>query len=268
MEMNTEKAPHEETIVQLEDLLQKKSAELARLQREKEDFIYIASHDLKAPLRKLSAFSELLSKKLRDRLDEDSLSYLHRIEATVGGMQSLIDELSDWSEISGNIEFTKCDLNLPMNEVLKELHETIEEKKAIISLSELPQVEANSQQIKKVFKLIILNSLRFQPADQTAQVVVDSSILSMAEKSDHDLPIEKIYYEIKFADNGIGFKPEEAMQIFEPFKRLHGKSAYPGNGLGLAICKKIIDVHQGIFYANGRENTGSVFVLILPQIHE
>jgi len=266
--MNTEKAPYEETIVHLENLLRKKSSDFARLQREKEDFIYIASHDLKAPLRKLSAFSELLSQKSRDRLDEDSLSYLHRIETTVAGMQSLIDGLSNLSEISANVDFTKCDLNLLMNEVLKELQEIIEEKKAMISISELPQVEANSQQIKKVFKNIILNSLRFQPAGQTAQVVVDSSILSMAEKADHDLPIENTYYQIKFADNGIGFKPEEAVQIFEPFKRLHGKSAYPGNGLGLAICKKIVDVHQGIFYANGRENTGSLFVLILPQIHE
>jgi light-regulated signal transduction histidine kinase (bacteriophytochrome) len=266
--MNTEKASYQETIMHLENLLQKKSADLARLQREKEDFIYIASHDLKAPLRKLSAFSGLLSQKSRDRLDEESLSYLHRIETTVAGMQSLIDGLSGLSEIGSNLDFTECDLNQLMNEVLKELKGLIDEKKAMISTGDLPAVEASPEQIKKVFQNIIVNSLRFQPEGQAAQVVVNSSTLSMAEKTDYDLPIEKMYYQIKFADNGIGFKPEEAVQIFKPFKRLHGKSAYPGNGLGLAICKKIIDVHQGIFYAKGRENTGSLFVIILPQIHK
>jgi len=266
--MTTKKKSYEEKIVELENKLLQRTLDLKMCQKENEEFIYIASHDLKAPLRKLSTFSSRLSEKAGNLLGQEGLSYLQRIEKTVAAMQSLVDSLSALSEIETGINFVNCDLNLIMNQLIKELEEIFQQKNATIKISQLPIIEANAAQMKEVFKNLINNSLLFQPEGQAPQIIVTSELLNREEKTDYNLDSGKEYYKIEFTDNGIGFNQEYANQIFKPFKRLHGKSTYPGNGLGLAICKKIVIMHQGNMYAKGNENAGSLFVLILPQIHE
>jgi light-regulated signal transduction histidine kinase (bacteriophytochrome) len=259
---------YEERILALEKKLLQSINDLNDCKKENEAFIHIASHDLQAPIRKLSTFVEKLSNKSREILGEEGLSYIQRIETTLQNMRLFIDDLSALSNVAdANIYFTQCDLNKEINQVITGLEAAIKENNAKIFVSPLPVIDANANQIKELFKNIIDNSLKFKNNDAIPQIIINSEVLSTEEKIVFDLPDNNVYYKIEFADNGIGFKQEYADKIFKPFFRLHGKAAYVGNGLGLAICKKIIENHQGMIYANGKENSGSRFVLILPQTH-
>ena len=251
-------------LLQSQQKLQSEAA-LINCFKEKEEFIYIAAHELKAPLRKITTFSERLTEKCDNKLNEEALAYLKRIEKNIEIMQSLIDDLSNLSQIEANANFVKCDLEILINEVLKESAVSIEENNAAIHFTEFPSLECNPKLLKEVFKNLIDNSIKFQPKGQDAQIKIESQFLNNEEKITLQLPVDAVYCKITFADNGIGFEQENADKVFKPFQRLNGKSEYAGNGIGLAICKKIIDIHNGLLYANGNVNAGCVFVLILPQ---
>jgi len=263
--MSTKNRPYEQRIEELEKKLEETRKNLNYFQKERDEFIYLASHDLKAPLRKITTFTERLIEKSGAQLNEEALSYLQRIEKNVVSMQSLVDGLSELSEIDANIDFKKYDLNEIINEVLKESEALLKKNNATVHLSTLPAIDCNKLLIKKAFKNLIDNSIKFQPEGQSAQIIIESDLLNVEEKINLNLPVGEVYYKIKFADNGIGFNEEDANKILKPFERLNGSSSYPGGGLGLAICNKIIKMHHGIFYAKGHENEGSLFVLILPQ---
>jgi signal transduction histidine kinase len=262
--MSTENLLNEQRIKELEIKLRQSVYDLDYCRKEKDEFIYIASHDLKAPLRKVITFTERLVQKAADKLNEHELRLVERIQKNILAMQSLIDDLSVFSEIERAVHFQKCDLNNIIEEVLTESELKLKENESIIHLSDLPTLGGNASQLKKVFENLIENAILFQPEGQAAEIIISSHLLGEDEKIKFNLPAEKIYYEIRFADNGIGFNENDAEQILKPFVKLNGQSSYPGNGLGLAVCDKIIKLHHGIFYANGIENKGSVFVLILP----
>jgi light-regulated signal transduction histidine kinase (bacteriophytochrome) len=264
--MATEKSLYDQRITDLERKLERSRNDLDRYKKERDEFIYIASHDLKAPLRKLTIFTERLREKSGEHLNEEALSYLKRIEKNVSSMQSLIDGLSELSEIETNVHFEKHDLHKIIHEVLKESETLLKKNDASVHSSTLPTLDCDVFLLKKVFKNIIDNSVKFQPEGQAAQINITSDLLKVEEKINFNLPVEETYYKIKFADNGIGFNEEDATRILKPFERLNDRSAYPGNGLGLAICNKIIKMHHGIFYAKAPKNAGSLFVLILPAI--
>lgn len=266
--MNTEKLLYEERILELEKKLLPSIEALAQCQKENEEFIHIASHDLQAPLRKLSTFIERLTLKSREDLGEEALIYIEKINRTVAGMRSMIDDLSLLSDIgSADPDFIKCDLNKVMSDTINNLKLLIVENSANIITGSLPAVEADAGQIKVAFKTLIDNAIKFKNKVEPPKIVISSEVVTNEEKSVLHLPADKVYYKIEFADNGIGFKQEYADKIFKPFQRLHGKATYTGNGLGLAICKKIIERHLGIMYANGNENSGARFILILPETH-
>lgn len=262
--MSTENRLSEQRIINLEKELRQASEDLRCCKKEKDEFIYIASHDLKAPLRKLSTFTERLIRLAGGDLNQDALSYIARIQKNVFSMQSLIDDLSMLSEIEAK-DFEKCHLNDILNAVLEESSARWEINSAVIHISDLPVIYGNTAQLKLVFKNIIDNAVKFQPEDQLPEISISADVLKEEEKTKYHLPTENVYYEIKFADNGIGFNDKEGMEILKPFVRLNGKSSYAGNGIGLAVCDKIIKLHNGIFYAKAIENKGSVFVLILPE---
>jgi hypothetical protein len=264
--MTTENSLYTQRIIDLEKKLEQSRNDLDCCKKEKSEFIYIASHDLKTPLRKLTTFTERLVEKSGAQLNEEALSYLQRIEKNVSFMQSLIDGLSELSEIETNVHFEICDLNKVIKGVLEESEALLKTNDAVVHLSTLPTLDCSALLLKKVFKNIINNSIKFQPEGQVPQIYIESDLLKVQEKINFNLPVEEVYYKIKFADNGIGFNEEDARKILKPFERLNGRAAYPGNGLGLAICNKIIKMHHGIFYAEGKENGGSLFVLILPSI--
>ena len=251
-------------VVQPQQKAQASEADFINCLKEKEEFINIAAHELKAPLRKITTFSQRLAEKC-DQLNEEALAYLKRIENNIEIMQSLIDDLSAFSQIPANADFAKCDVDILINEVLKESATLVKENNAAVHFTALPSLECNPKLLKEVFKNLIDNSIKFQPKGQDAEISIESQLLNEEEKIKLELPVDLTYYKITFADNGIGFEQENASKVFKPFQRLNGKSEYAGNGLGLAICKKIIDMHKGLLYATGILNTGCLFVLILPQ---
>lgn len=266
--MDAETILYQERIVDLEKKLFHSITELNECKKENEEFIHIASHDLQAPLRKLSTFVERLSSRSKVVLEDDTLKYIEKINTTLADMRSLIDDLSALSNVADvNQELVQCDLNKILNEVLQQLTTSINENNVQINSSPLPIIQAHPGQLKEVFTNIISNAIKFRNKNIISQININAEALGDKEKAILNLPVDKILNKIEFTDNGIGFKQEYADKILKPFQRLHGKAAYPGNGLGLAICKKIIEKHQGIIYAKGTENEGAQFVLILPQMH-
>ena len=259
--MNTETPAFEERIRQLEKELKKTTDTLNNYKKEQEEFILIASHDLQAPLRKLSTFVERLTNKFTD-LPEEAKTYSERIQAAVTNMRSLIDGLGSLSEVAeAGKNFQKCDLN----EVLQKVLNVQPEYKARITCSTLPVIEGNCTQLQHLFQNLIDNAIKFKKKDSPLQIVVDAKEINNEEKKSFNLAAHRKYHKIEIADNGIGFEDQYSEKIFQPFQRLHGKAEYEGNGLGLAICKKIAEKHNGMIYAKGNTDSGARFTVILPE---
>ena len=261
--MSTEKLLYEERIRDLEKELQTTTDTLKNYKKEYDEFILIASHDLQAPLRKLSTFVERLTNKFKD-LPEEAKIYSERIQSAVTSMRCLIEGLATLSEVTeAEKKFQKCDLDELVQTILKDIQQgdTVN-----ITCSKLPVIEGNSTQLKHLFQNVLDNAIKFQKKDSPLQIIINSKETGEEEKKIFDLPGDKKYYKIEIADNGIGFDDDCSEKIFQPFQRLHGRSEYEGNGLGLAICKKIMEKHNGIIYAKSSKDSGSLFILILPEI--
>ena len=246
--------------------LQQKIEELDRSNKELEEFAYIASHDLQEPLRKITAFSERLQEKAAGEIGTDGLLYLERILAATQNMRLLIDNLLEFSRTSRpNDSRELIDLNDVLREVLTDLELKIEETNAVIKYSPLPRITAYHSQMKQLFTNLLSNAIQFRKPTEAPRIEISAEKVSPQEKKKQLLLDEKVYYKITVADNGIGFEQEYAFRIFQIFQRLHGKAEYPGSGIGLAICKKIVDNHNGIIYAEGASGKGAVFYIILPE---
>ena len=233
------------------------------------DFIELAAHELDAPLRKLTVLVEMLTNKFETpSQDKGVQSYIERIDGCVNDMRSLIDELSLLAKVrTDKRNYASCDIKMIIREVLEELEVPLNAKKAIVTVSALPVLDGDAGQYNRLFKSLLENAIRFSKEDVRPEIQIQSSVLSLQEANKCKLREDKKYYKIELADNGIGFKNEYAEKIFRPFVRLHGKSKFAGSGMGLAICKKIVENHHGIIYAEGRENEGSRFILVLPETH-
>jgi len=257
---------------EINELKRSKAAVIAELQRsnkELEEFAYIASHDLQEPLRKISTFSGRLVEKFGTQFNDEGKLYLSRVMASAENMRILIDNLLDFSRISRIQQpFTTVNLNFILQQVKNELELTIEETSTKILSDDLPTIEASMSQMKQLFNNIVNNAIKFRKADLQPEISVQSYTLSSEEKHRHKLKCGKEYVGLRFCDNGIGFEPEYATRIFQIFQRLHGKSEYPGSGIGLAICKKITDHHNGIIFAENMPGKGACFTIILPKTQD
>jgi light-regulated signal transduction histidine kinase (bacteriophytochrome) len=161
--------------------------------------------------------------------------------------------------------FEKIDLNTILHQVIIEQELKIEETKALIHLSELPSIEAVSLQMKQLFNNLLHNALKFSSKGQQPTIKITCSEVYPEEKEKTGLPLNIMYHKIIITDNGIGFEPNETELIFKIFKRLHAKYEYSGSGIGLAICRKIVDYHHGVIYAEGLTGTRASFIIVLPQ---
>jgi light-regulated signal transduction histidine kinase (bacteriophytochrome) len=263
---NPENIIYDQRILDLEKKLLESAASLARCQEENVEFVQIATHDLQAPLRKLSTFAERLLLKSKDSIPSEAVIYLDKIQAVVADMQQLLDGLNGYANAgTAPMQFTSCDLDIILTEAMEQAG--CNEKVSVIRSTKLPNAEVDRIMIREAFKNILDNAIKFNDKEAAAEINIGFIQLNEEEKLIHELPADKIYYKISFADNGIGFTAESAGKIFKPFMRLNGKSGYAGNGLGLAACKKIMERHNGIVYAVGNENSGATIVLILPQTH-
>ena len=223
--------------------------------RDLDRFAFMASHDLQEPLRKIRIFCDRLIEKYEPVFDEDAKKYLDRMQHSASRMQLLIQDILTFSKVSlAKKEFVKTDLNLILDEVISGMDLTIREKQAQFIMNKLPEIKVNPNLIRPLFSNIINNALKYARPDITPQIKIYSNT------SDAD----KNYCRIFFEDNGIGFDQKYADQIFEMFKRLHPQNEYEGTGIGLALCKKIIEEHGGFISARGNPGVGSTFILSFP----
>ena len=243
-----------------------KIQELDRSNKELEEFAYVASHDLNEPLRKITTFTERLQEKYTIPLGDDGAAYLKRILTATENMRLLIDNLLEFSRVGrGNQSFEKVNLNRVLDRVKADLELKIEENNAIIVADDLPEIEAIGSQMNQLFTNLIVNSIKFKKEDSDPVITISTEKTSKTEKQELRLKTNRNYFKITVVDNGIGFEAEYAERIFRIFQRLHGKAEYPGSGIGLAICKKIIEKHNGVIYAHSKVGDGSTFTIILPE---
>jgi PAS domain S-box len=251
---------------QYQSSLEEKVKDLDRSNKELEEFAYVASHDMNEPLRKITTFIERLENKYRNELGADGQLYLSRIAASVENMRLLIDTLLEFSRTARNNQpYVQVDLNDILSQVKADLELKIEETVASIEAVDLPVIAAVPSQMKQLFDNLISNSIKFRKAGVNPHIVIRTHKLSKKQKEQWRLDMNGSYYKIDFTDNGIGFEPEYSERIFQIFQRLHGKSEYPGSGIGLAICKKITDHHKGVIYATSEPDKGATFTVILPE---
>ena len=267
VDINSQKL-NEETLKDNRDLknaqkeLEQKVRELNASNKNLEQFAFVASHDLQEPLRKISMFSNII--EMSAKLSGKNATYFNKINESSKRMSLLINDILNYSRLNQKATvYEETNLNILLGNVLAEMELKIHEKNAIISIPELPTLNVIPLQISQVFSNLIHNALKFSTGKP--HITITSNELSHHEiASIEGLDTSKDYYHIKFEDNGIGFDQQFANKIFIIFQRLHDKSSYEGTGIGLALCKKIIENHQGIINAEGRENEGAVFNIYLP----
>ncbi|MGZ5253749.1 MAG: ATP-binding protein [Flavitalea sp.] len=253
-------------IREYEESLKRKIRELDRSNKELEEFAYIASHDLQEPIRKINTFSERLRDRAKNELSSDSILYLDKMLNSATNMRMLIDNLLEFSRTSRtNLPYDHCELESILKDSLSELELKFEETGATIVKSKLPAIEAICSQMQQTFNNLISNAIKFRKPGTPPVIKVTCVEVSFEEKEQNRLPTDLKYYKLTFEDNGIGFEPEYSGKIFQIFQRLHGKSEYPGSGIGLAIVKKIIDNHHGMIYAQSEPGKGATFIIYLPE---
>ncbi len=232
-----------------------------------DEFLELAVHDLDAPLRKLVLLTERLEEKcIAISLPDDLQPYLSRISSCANDMRSLIDDLHSLTSInSQQTNFSTCSLDEIVQNAMQALLVPLNETKARVEVAPLPVIRGDKNLLTILFKNLLLNALKFAKKDTIPDIRVSTSALDEAENDALQLPGGKSYHRIEFADNGIGLKREDQHKIFMPFVTLHGKATFRGNGMGLAICQKIANLHDGWLYAVGDDQNGAVFHFIVPQ---
>jgi light-regulated signal transduction histidine kinase (bacteriophytochrome) len=247
----------------LEKELRQKSSELATSNESLRQFAFVASHDMKEPLRKIMMFAELVMKAESENISEKSLSQLQKMQNASRNLYTMIEDILSFSLLEAKEPKKKVPLNKILSDVKDLLEETINEKQATIIADALPEAEVIGSQIRQLFQNLISNSLKFSHSGQApviciAATITDNPSVLPEEKSDQ-------YLEVSVEDNGIGFPEEAKEKIFGLFNRYHSKSQYEGTGLGLSISKRIVDNHHGIIRAYPGKERGARFIFVLPQ---
>jgi PAS domain S-box-containing protein len=237
---------------QLETRVLERTAELERKNRELQDFAFIASHDLNEPLRKIQTFGSLVEARSADRLDQQQRDYISRITGSANRMQELLAALLNYSRIeSKGEEFRPTPLNDVVRDAISDLELGVKKAGAQVIVGPMPTVIGDAAQIRQLFQNLIENAIKFRSRE--APPVIK---FHCAE--------EDGLCRVLVEDNGIGFDEKYLDKIFQPFQRLHGKHEYPGTGIGLAICKKILERHGGTITAKSAPGRGSTFIVTLP----
>lgn len=248
-----------------EQKLKNKNEDLKRSNAELESFNRVASHDLQEPMRKIQMFISRLSETELDRLSDKGRTYFEKIDSSANRMQTLIKYLLSYSRINkSKKDFTEVDLNETVEKIKEDLEERIRETGAAFAVDDLPTIRAIPFQMEQLLNNLISNALKYSNTEETPKIVIDCKKLSSKEVPDIFDRKRKIYYRLSVMDNGIGFDQANAEKIFELFQRLHQKNEYSGTGIGLAICKKIAENHNGHIVAKSEKGKGATFCIYLP----
>lgn len=237
-------------IEKLVETLEHTNKELKRSNDELQQFAYIASHDLRSPLRSISGYMEILNRRYKDSLDETANEFISSAISGAKKMQNLIDDLLDYSKVSAfDLYMTDIDCNEVMEQTLLNLKSEIEEKNAVIKYEHLPVVKGKNTLLIRLFQNLISNSIKFNKKSPLIDVAV--------KKVDNE-------WIFSITDNGIGISDEHKTKIFQIFQRLHTDSEYLGTGIGLSVCKKIVEKHNGRIWLESEKDKGTVFFFTLP----
>jgi PAS domain S-box-containing protein len=238
----------------IEEELHEYSQNLARSNQELEDFAYVASHDLQEPLRKIQAFGNLLESEYADKLNTEGADYLRRMRSAASRMSTLIEDLLSFSRVTTRKNpSARVNLDTIINEVVGDLETRIQDVDGIVTIGPMPSVTADPTHMRQLFQNLIANALKFhQPGTQP--------VITVTSKSDEDM------IEIRVSDNGIGFDEKYLDRIFSVFQRLHDRKTYEGTGIGLAVCRKIVERYNGTITAESKKNKGSTFIIRLPKV--
>ena len=240
--------------IAVEEKLNAYATRLERSNKELQDFAYVASHDLQEPLRKIQAFCDRLPPLLEGNTSETALDYLSRVAGAAARMQELINDLLDFSRVSRSIlQDAPAPLQAIVQDAVGDLDIRIEQSGAIVQVDELPIVSVDASLIRQVFQNLISNALKFARPGIAPRVHVFAQ------------PAPAGYVQVCIADNGIGFEPRFGERIFEIFQRLHGRGQYAGTGIGLAVCRRIVERHGGSIRAESAPGAGATFVIMLPR---
>ncbi len=246
------------TLKQNEAAIRAYARELERSNDELQQFAYISSHDLQEPLRKIQTFGDRLKQRHADVLDERGLDYLRRMQEAADRMQTLIQDLLSLSRVGTHTRpFAPVDLNVILTQVLADLETHLEATGAQVQLAELPVIEADETQMRQLFQNLLSNALKFRRPQIPPAITLTYEAIA-------DASVGRDCYRLAVQDNGIGFDEKYSERIFGMFQRLHGRSEYEGTGVGLAICRRIVERHHGRITAQSSPGQGSTFIVTLP----
>lgn len=236
-------------------LLAQRTATLERSNRELEDFAAMASHDLQEPLRKIKVFGERLRENNAANLDEAGQDFLRRMESTVDRMETLILDLLEYSRVTTRPNpFVSTDLGTLAREAVVDVEALLGETGGRITVGKMPTAEVDAPQMRRAFQNLFSNALKFH-GEAVPRITVSGTVVAVDGRP---------FARIVVADNGIGFDAQYLEKIFQPFQRLHGRSKFPGTGIGLAVVKKSVERHGGTVTAESKPGCGSTFILTVP----
>lgn len=251
----------EEQIRELNRKLQDNIDHLETANKDLDRFAFMSSHDLQEPLRKIRTFTDLLYTKYKNLFNDDAVKYISRIQNAAERMQALIKDILEFSQLSNdNSRFINTDLNVLVKEVIADKEVLVQEKKAVITVKTLPSLNVNPGLMRPLFSNLIGNAIKYKKKDVDPVINIYAEQLDGNDNGNRDRKFCRIFIQ----DNGIGFDQKYAEQIFEMFTRLHGNSQYQGTGIGLTLCKQIVEKHNGFISALSKENEGATFIISFP----
>ena len=250
----------------LESLVAERTRDLQRSNDDLQQFAHVASHDLKEPVRKIRTFIDRFALEYGKGLPERADTYLKKIDAAATRMYQMIDGVLDYSGIStAEQTLEMVDLTETIRHIESDLEVVIHQKSATLQYNSLPVIEGSSVLIHQLFYNLVNNSLKFSKPDRAPLIQLSANPISGADAMrEWNLYRAANYTQILIQDNGIGFSQDQAERIFKTFTRLNARERYEGTGLGLALCKKIVERHHGVIFAVGMEGMGAIFKIVLP----
>lgn len=248
-----------------EDQLKENTSQLEFQNKELEQFAYAASHDMKEPLRKIHFYNSFISENGSEKLDPKAKEYLSRSINAVKRMSELIENLLSYSKTTSNIEnFETINLNELVADIIGSHREEFDQKKVVIEVGNLPVIRGISFQLMQLLNNLVSNSIKYKHPDREVKISINSEIIPGSAVNDREAESKKKYHKISVSDNGIGFDPEYSEKIFEIFQRLNNLPGAKGSGVGLAICKKIVQNHRGFIKAKSIAGEGARFDIFMP----